>query len=90
MVSRNPNESCDEILWQTKSAMESRQLFLISIARSEYQLQEKEKRSNQYLGTILALFGFIWLCDALCTTVFLQHETGHDCGKERRMSPRLA
>ena len=61
MVSRNPNESCDEILWQTKSAMENRQLFLISIARSEYQLQEKEKRSNQYLGTILALFGFIAL-----------------------------
>lgn len=36
--------------------MENRQLFVISITWSEYQLQEKEKRSNQYLGAVLVCF----------------------------------
>lgn len=42
--------------------MENRQLFVISIAWSDYQLQEKEKRSNQYLGAVLVCFDLIWLC----------------------------
>lgn len=40
--------------------MENHQLFVISIAWSDYQLQEKEKRSNQYLGAVLVCFDLIY------------------------------